>query len=146
MSPAAPASRASKILVIDDNPIIQRTLFFALRDCGYQVFICGELTESLNLARKELPNLILLDIHFPPDPSIISGGVRDGYSALAFIHRQEGLKEVPIVIISSDDPASAKPRALATGAAAYLHKPIAKEVLIQTVAELLNHHLLARTG
>lgn len=126
--------------MVDDNPIIQRTLYFALRDLGYQVFISGELTEALKIARKELPNLILLDIHFPPDASIISGGMRDGYSALAFIHRQEGLKDVPIIIISSDDPASAQPRALATGAAAYLHKPIAREFLTQTAGELLNQH------
>ena len=40
--------------------------------------------------------------------------------------------------ISSDDPVTAKPRTLAAGAAAFLHKPIAKEVLTQTVAELLS--------
>lgn len=143
MTLASPVSTATKILVVDDNPIIQRTLYFALRDSGHKVFLCGELTEALNIARKELPNLILLDIHFPPDPSIISGGMRDGFSALAFIHRLYGLNDVPIVIISSDDPATAKPQALSIGAAAYLHKPIAKEMLTQTVAGLLKRTRVA---
>ena len=137
MIPSAPTAKAGKILVVDDNPIIQRTLYFALRDRGYQVFMCGEISEALNLVRKEMPNLILLDINFPPDASVGGGGVRDGFWALAWMRRMEELKGVPIVIISSDDPTTASPRAQAAGAAAYLHKPIAKEMLTLTVAELL---------
>jgi CheY-like chemotaxis protein len=140
MNPAAPASMIGKILVIDDNPIIQQTLNVALRDLGYHVIICGELTEALNIARKESPNLILLDINFPPDSSVFSGGLRDGISALAWMRLQWELKSVPIVIISSDDPATTKPRALGAGASAYLDKPIAKDVLALTVAKLLKHN------
>jgi CheY-like chemotaxis protein len=47
------------------------------------------------------------------------------------------IKNIPIVIISSDDPAVSGPRAQAAGAAAYLHKPINKDELARTVAELL---------
>jgi len=146
MNPPATVSKAGKILVVDDNPIIQQTLSYALRDLCYRVLVCGELTEALNIARKEVPNLILLDINFPPDASIFSGGLRDGLSALAWMRRQRELNAVPIVIISTDDPTTTKPRALAAGAAAYLHKPIAKEVLTQTVAELLNHDQPASTA
>jgi two-component system response regulator GlrR len=135
MSPAAPASKAGKILVVDDNPIIQRTIYFVLRDRGYQVSICGELAEALSLVQKEKPNLILLDINFPLDAEI-GTGVRDGFSALAWMQRMEELKGVPIVIISSDDPITASPRAQAAGAAGYLHKPISKDMLTLTVAEL----------
>jgi two-component system nitrogen regulation response regulator NtrX len=137
MSPAAPAAKGVKILVVDDNPIIQRTIYFALRDRGYQVSISGTIAEALNLVRKEMPNLILLDINFPPDASLGGGGVRDGFWALDWMRRMEELKGVPIVIISGDDPTTASPRARAAGAAGYLHKPIPKDVLTLTVAELL---------
>jgi CheY-like chemotaxis protein len=143
MNPAATDIKTFKILVIDDNPIIQRTLYFALRDHGYKVFISGEIAEAMNLARKEKPDLVLLDINFPPDGSITGGGERDGFWALDWMHRMDEVKGVPIVMISSDEAASASPRAQAAGASGYLHKPISKDILVLTVAELLKDHLPA---
>jgi CheY-like chemotaxis protein len=140
MSPAAPAGKAGRILVIDDNPIIQRTMYFILRDRGYQVTMTGEIAEALQIVHKEAPHLILLDINFPPDASLGGGGVRDGFWALDWMRRMDELHGVPIVIISGDDPVTASPRAQAAGAAAYLHKPIDKETLVLTVAELLHTH------
>jgi CheY-like chemotaxis protein len=135
---AAPAvTNRGKILVVDDNPIIQRTLYFALRDQGYTVQMAGEITEALRMVRKERPDLILLDIHFPPDASVGGGGVRDGFWALDWMRRMDELNGVPIVIISGDDPATASPQARAAGADAYLHKPINKDELALIVAELL---------
>jgi CheY-like chemotaxis protein len=139
MNTAAAGSTPGRILVIDDNPIIQRTMYFVLRDRGYQVFMSGEIADALNLVRKEKPNLILLDINFPPDAEA-GGGERDGFWALAWMRQMDELKGVPIVVISSDDPASASPRAQAAGAAAYLHKPISKETLFLTVAELFKEY------
>lgn len=135
---AAPAvTNRGKILVVDDNPIIQRTLYFALRDKGYAVRMAGEITEALKMVRQERPDLILLDIHFPPDNSLGGGGVRDGFWALDWMRRMDELNGVPIVIISGDDPATASPQARAAGADAYLHKPINKDELALVVAELL---------
>jgi CheY-like chemotaxis protein len=137
MNETPAVSKAAKVLVIDDNPIIQRTIYFALRDRGNKVLFSGEIAEALNVVRQERPNLILLDINFPPDASTGGGGVRDGFWALEWMRRMDEVKNVPIVIISSDDPTTASPRAQAAGADAYLHKPINKEMLILTVAELL---------
>ena len=137
MNPAPAASSLGKILVIDDNPIIQRTIYFALRDKGYTVHISGEIAEALNIVRKVKPDLILLDINFPPDASVGGGGVRDGFWALNWMRRMDEAKGVPIVIISGDDPATASPRAQAAGANGYLHKPINKEEMALIVAELL---------
>ncbi len=130
-------SAPCKILVVDDNPIIQRTIYFALRDKGYTVLMSGEITEAMQIVRRERLDLILLDINFPPDASLGGGGVRDGFWALDWMKRMDEIKDIPIVIISSDDPATSGPRARAAGAAAYLHKPIGKDELAHTVAELL---------
>jgi CheY-like chemotaxis protein len=133
--PAAPS--LGKILVIDDNPIIQRTMYFALRDKGYTVLMSGVIADALNVVRNEKPDLILLDINFPLDVSAGSAGRRDGFWALDWMHRMEEAKGTPIIIISSDDPATAQPRAIAAGAAAYFHKPINKNEMTATVASLL---------
>lgn len=133
----ATASTSGKILVVDDNAIIQRTVQLALEALGYSVIVTGEIAEALNLVRKEKPVLILLDINFPPDPATFSGGLRDGYWALDWMRHLGEINGVPVVIISGDDPATARPQALAAGAAAYLHKPISKEELAITLARLL---------
>lgn len=138
MNPAPTVSSRGKILVIDDNPIIQRTMYFALRDKGYTVLMSGEIAEALLIVRKEKLDLILLDINFPPDVAVGSGGVRDGFWALEWMKRMDEIKNIPIVIISSDDPAVSGPRARAAGAAAYLHKPINKDELALIVGELLS--------
>jgi two-component system KDP operon response regulator KdpE len=135
LQPAVPAP--GKILVVDDNPIIQRTLYFALRDRGYQVLMSGEIADALNVVRKERLDLILLDIHFPQDMDVNSGGNRDGFWALDWLHRMNEARGIPVIIISGDDPAMTGPRALAAGAAAYLHKPVNKEELSAAVAAAL---------
>jgi len=135
MIPGTTTAPLAKILVVDDNPIIQRTIYFALRDRGYQVFMSGDIADALNLVRKERPNLILLDINFPPDATV--GNVRDGFWALDWMQRMDEVKGIPIIIISVDEPEKSEPRALAAGAAAYFHKPIDREQLAAKVADLL---------
>jgi CheY-like chemotaxis protein len=140
MNPPSANITSGKILVIDDNPIIQRTMYFALRDKGYTVLMCGEVTEALKIVRAEQIDLILLDINFPPDLSVIGGNnVRDGFWALDWIHRMDEAKDTPIIVVSSDPPEKSKAHALAGGAAAYFHKPIDKQELAATIAGLLAH-------
>jgi CheY-like chemotaxis protein len=137
MQPATTIPPPGKILVIDDNTIIQRTVQLALKDLGYQVLLAGEIADALRIVRAEKPVLILLDINFPLDPSVFSGGLRDGFWALEWMRHMDEVKGTPVIVISGDDPATARPRALAAGAAAYLHKPISKDELAATVAGLL---------
>ena len=123
--------------MIDDNPIIQRTLYFALRDKGYTVLMTGEIAEALKTIRRERIGLILLDIHFPPDASVGGGSRRDGFWTIEWLRRMDEAKDTPIIVISSDPPETSAARARAAGAAAYFHKPINKDELAATVAALL---------
>jgi len=54
--------KSGKILVIYDNPIIQRTIYFALRDKGYAVLMSGDISGALEIVRQEPLDAILLDI------------------------------------------------------------------------------------
>jgi CheY-like chemotaxis protein len=140
MNPPSASVASGKILVIDDNPIIQRTMYFALRDKGYTVLMCGDITEALKIVRQERIIAILLDINFPPDLSIFAGdATRDGFWALEWLHRLEEAKDTPILVISSDPPEKSKAHALAAGAAGYFHKPVDKHELAATLASLLAH-------
>ena len=56
-----------KILVVDDNPIILKVLSLALKPKGYEVFTAADGPEAFTVVSREEPDLILLDIFFPPD-------------------------------------------------------------------------------
>src|SRR5580692_10682454 len=136
MTPAPAAPSNGKILVVDDNPIIQRAVFFQLRDKGFKVLMCGDLTEALTVVRAEKPDVIVLDIHFPGENSTI-GEARDGFWATKWFRRNEESRNTPVILISSADPAEAEPRALAAGAAGYLPKPLDKEKLVAVIQKLM---------
>src|SRR5580692_11664371 len=88
------------ILVIDDNPIIQRSMYFALRDRGYTVLMSGEISEALKIVRRERPDAILLDLNFPPSDSAGANAMGDGFWALDWMQRMDEIKDIPVIIIS----------------------------------------------
>ncbi|HZL78490.1 MAG TPA: response regulator [Candidatus Limnocylindrales bacterium] len=132
--PAGPM--LGKILVIDDNPIIQRAVYFQFRDQGYQVLMAGEITKSLTIVRTEKPDVILLDINFPAEFSV-GGETRDGFWAINWLQKMEEARGIPVIIISSESPAESEPRALAAGAVAFFPKPLDKDKLLATVQKLM---------
>jgi len=124
----------AKVLVVDDNPIILRAVYFCLRDHGCRVLMCSDVMNALHHIREEKPDVVILDINFPPDGSL--GGERDGFWALDWMHRVQGLGDTPVIMISNDDAATARPRALAAGALAFLQKPLDKTELVRLVKGL----------
>jgi CheY-like chemotaxis protein len=137
MDSPTPSPGAAKILVIDDNPIIQRTMYFALRDKGHRVLMCGDISTALKLVREERPDVILLDLNFPPDAALGGSALRDGFWALDWLHRMDEATGTPVIVVSSDPAEKSKAPALTRGAAAYFEKPVNQKELAATVAELL---------
>jgi CheY-like chemotaxis protein len=136
MSNPSPSGPSRKILVIDDSPIIQRTMYFALRDQGYTVLMCGEISEAFKIIRHERLDAILLDLNFPLD-DFVGKSANDGFGVLGQLRCIDEAKQIPVIIISSDPPEKSKAQALAAGAAAYFHKPVDKSALAASIAELI---------
>ena len=122
-------SRAQKILVVDDNEIILKTISLKLQGAGYQVITALDGSEAVAAARKEMPDLILLDISFPPDV----GGVEwDGFRIMEWFRRMENVKKTPVIVITGGDDASNRDRAVA-----FFHKPIDHEDLLKVIRATL---------
>lgn len=134
--PAAPMR--NKILVIDDNPIIQRAVHFALRDHGYKILMCGEVTQALKIIRTDRPDLILLDLSFPADAMNIGGPAQDGFFFIDWVRRTPEVEKIPIMIISGSEPDTYKARAAAAGVNIYFHKPLQKAALLAAVQQALD--------
>jgi two-component system KDP operon response regulator KdpE len=141
MSAETTAPAAPKILVIDDNPIIQRTVYFGLRDHGYQVSMASDISTAMNILRREKMDLLLVDLSFPLDTSDIGSVPQDGFFFLDWIARTPTVSKPPIIIISSTEPAKYSPRAAAAGVSACMQKPLNKELLLATVQSVLGGRL-----
>jgi CheY-like chemotaxis protein len=138
-SPASPAAGSSpkKILVVDDSLVILKVLGIKLKSAGYTVLTATDGASGISLARQERPDLVLLDISFPPDVAH-GGGVRwDAFTIIAWLKRTEEVTNVPIIVITAGDPAKFKNRALAAGAVAFFQKPLDHDQLIGTIHQIL---------
>ena len=121
-----------KILVVDDNPITLKVLSSALEPKGYEVFTAVDGPEAFTIVRREKPDLILLDVFFPPD-AFQSGNTWDAFVIMHWLQHMGDFqgKNIPVFVISGAEPEEFRDRCLAAGAVDYIQKPI-------KIPELLN--------
>jgi CheY-like chemotaxis protein len=129
-----------KILVVDDDQIILKTLSIVLSSHGYQVFTAIDGPGAVSIVTQERLDLILLDLLFPPDAANIGGALQDGFFIIEWLRRMGKAKDIPIIIISGDTSAKDKKNALATGAVGFFPKPIDCAALLATVRATLGEY------
>jgi two-component system chemotaxis response regulator CheY len=108
-----------KALITDDSSTIRMILKGLLKQLQItQVIEAADGRQALALLEKEQVDVALLDIHMP---------VLDGLSTLEAIRAHPGLRELPVIIVSSDTTESQIARAQELGAHAYIKKPFRVE-------------------
>ena len=110
------------ILVVEDDPIIRRTIDYALRRAGFTTRTSGDGVEALLMAQDEPPDLILLDLMLP--------GI-DGFEFAERIRRTD--REVAIIMVTALSQESDTVRGLDAGADDYIAKPFSTEELLARV-------------
>src|SRR3954470_6888839 len=118
-----------KILIVDDDRVILRTTSSVLAAAGYAVITAEDGSSAVEKARTERPDLILLDMMFPPDVAHGGGVPWDGFLILAWLRRMEEAKDTPVIILTGAAPAKYRARGLAPGVHAFLRKPADKQEL-----------------
>jgi CheY-like chemotaxis protein len=131
---SAEPAPVKKILVVDDNEIILKTISLKLQGAGYQVITVLDGAEAVAAARKETPDLVLLDISFPPD---VGGVAWDGFRIMEWFRRMENAKKIPVIVITGGEDEKNKERAVAGGAVAFFHKPIDHDDLLKVIRATL---------
>ncbi len=120
---------AAKILVVDDDPNVQRLLQYTLKQEGYEVVTAGDGAEGFRLWGQETPALILLDVMLPK---------LDGYQVATKIRQEEGASgHVPIIMLTAEREVEQKVRGLRAGADDYLIKPFHPAELLARIKSLL---------
>jgi CheY-like chemotaxis protein len=127
------ASSHPKILLVDDNLVIQRTVAMALKNAGYQVFTAGDISATLTTVRREKPDLILLDLAFPLDPANVGGPSQDGLFVIEWLRRTPEAEKIPIIIISGTDPAKYKNQISSSRITACFRKPLNHDELLVAI-------------
>ncbi|PSB21184.1 HAMP domain-containing protein [Phormidesmis priestleyi ULC007] len=112
------------LLIIEDDINFARILLDLSRQQGFKVLVALRGGPGLNLARRFVPDAILLDIHLPD---------MDGWTVLDRIKHDPDIRHIPIHIISSDDRLQ---RGFQLGAIDYLQKPISSESLTEALSEI----------
>jgi CheY-like chemotaxis protein len=128
--------KGRKILVVDDNTVVLKTFVMKLGACGFEVITATEGAPAVSLARQARPDLVVLDINFPPDVGN-SGLQWDGFNIMQWMRRFQEVSSIPIIIITSGDPASFKSKALANGAVAFFQKPIPYDEFLLAVGRAI---------
>ena len=126
--------QSQKILIVDDDAVIVRSLSMKLAANGYKVLTASEPSDAMQSVRTEKPDLILLDITFPPD---VIGVSWDGFGVVEWMRRMNEESAIPVIIITGGDSAKYKERAEAIGAAAFFNKPIQHDDLLKVISRTL---------
>ena len=133
MSGESTSGPVKRILVVDDDEVILKTLSLKLRGAGYQVLTALDGAGAI-AARKEHPDLILLDVGFPP---AVDGVPWDGFRVMDWFQRLDEKKKIPTIIITGSEDPKIKERAMSSKAAAFFHKPIDHDDLLKVIRSVL---------
>ncbi|MCC7446281.1 MAG: response regulator [Anaerolineae bacterium] len=113
------------VLIVEDNPEIAD--LYALAFSQHQTRVLGDVPEAIGYLQKGCPDLVIMDFHLP------SGS---GVDVLTYMRSRANLKDVPVLGISVDD--TLKYEAKASGANAFMTKPIDVNELINTAQRLIS--------
>jgi two-component system alkaline phosphatase synthesis response regulator PhoP len=120
--------KKAKILVVDDEVNITQILEFSIGAEGYEVITASNGEEAVEKARREQPDLIILDIMMPRI---------DGYEACRILKSNPLTKNIPVVLLTAKGRDIDKRLGYEVGATDYIIKPFSPNKLIERIQELL---------
>lgn len=118
-----------KVLIIEDEPEIRLILSMSFQHSGvFDPILACDGVEGLEMARKVMPDLILLDVMMPR---------MDGYSTCRLLKEDEQLMNIPIIFLTAKTDQVEIDRAMRSGACGYLPKPFDPLLLIDQISRII---------
>lgn len=119
---------AKRILIVEDNPTNMKLVIAALRPQGYQITQATDGEEALEMAAKDKPDLIIMDMRLPK---------MSGWEATKKLREMPEFSDTPIIAVTAHAMKGDEEQALKAGCNAYLAKPINVRELRRVIGELL---------
>ena len=118
----------TRILVVDDSPLIVMSIKLILEDAGYEVLDASDGAAGLKLAEDKLPNLILLDLLMP--------GI-DGIETLSRLKISAKTADIPVLMVTGSQTGKDVEKAFGYGASGYVVKPVEADRLLAKITAAL---------
>ena len=116
------------LLLADDEMLVRRLLQPHLERAGYHTITAENGRAAVELAARELPELIVMDVMMPE---------MDGLTALRRLKANDATKAIPVVVITVNKHAASRNEAQNAGAASFLTKPFSPAQLLSEIKRLL---------
>jgi len=119
-----------KVLVVDDEPFMIRLIDIVLERDGYQMLHAANGHEAVDLARREAPDLIIMDGMMPR---------MDGLTALRLLKQDESTRGIPVILLTANPNRFSREDAVSSGATVFLTKPFSPTQLLSEIRRLHRH-------
>lgn len=128
MVPELRSGAPRKVLIVDDDPSISKLLSMALSSEGYEVYEALNGIKGYKVARREKPDVVLLDIMMPEV---------DGFEVFRRIKLDPTTNGIPVLFVSAKSSEEDVNKGLSMGADGYITKPFAISYLLDKVNEVI---------
>lgn len=116
-----------RLLIVDDEVDLAQLIKFRMENNGYDVLLAHDGQSALEMARKERPDLIILDLMLPK---------MDGYKVCGLLKKDSRYCHIPIIIFTAKGQEDDMKLGQELGADAYIVKPFEPQVLLGKIKEL----------
>ena len=122
-------SEMAKVMIVDDSPTEVHVLQTMLTKNGHEVVVATTGEESVDMAKVEMPDLILMDVVMPG---------MNGFQATRQISKNAETSSIPVIMVTTKDQETDKVWAMRQGAKDYIVKPVQEKALIEHVNMVLS--------
>ena len=124
---AKPESSVRTVMIVDDSVTVRKVTSRLMERNGYEVATAKDGVDAMGQLQDIRPDVVLLDIEMPR---------MDGFEVLRSVRRDENLKDLPIIMITSRTGDKHKQQAMELGVNEYLGKPFQEASLLSTIEEV----------
>jgi twitching motility two-component system response regulator PilH len=119
----------ARILIVDDSPSQLMGIRRIVEKLGHEALTAEDGAAGVEMAKRELPDLILMDVVMPN---------LNGFQATRSISREPATKHIPVILVTTKDQETDRMWGMRQGARAYLTKPFSEEELSEVIASNLD--------
>lgn len=121
--------KMAKVMIVDDSPTEVHVLQTMLTKNGHEVIVATSGEEGVEMAKKEMPDLVLMDVVMPG---------MNGFQATRQLSKNTETASIPVIMVTTKDQETDKVWAMRQGAKDYIVKPVQEKALIEHVNMVLS--------